>query len=90
MLTESEARKTWCPNVCATNYNRWFVLDDDHNLTDQPHPDCCCIASRCMMWEWDKYVMFFPETNSLQTASAIDFKAVGAPKGDCGLKRGQP
>ncbi len=58
MKTEAEARKLWCPMV----------------RTGEPPTNTAarCIASRCMMWEWDKNVMFFPETNSLRMASVLD------------------
>ncbi len=86
MKTEAEANKLWCPMVRYGGGGD-ESLGNDYLMANNIGAKCG--ASRCMMWRWDKYVMFFPETNSLQTASAIDGKAVGAPKGFCGLG-GQP
>ncbi len=80
MDTEKRASEKWCPMTAPEDlHGSPRIAAAGHN----------CIASGCMMWRWDKYVMFFPETNSLRTASVIDGKDLGAPKGFCGL-RGQP
>ena len=50
-MTEDEARKKWCPMV------RWTSHDCEAKYAD-PFENrgeaCNCIASECMMWQWEK------------------------------------
>jgi len=49
ICTEEEARKKWCPHK-ANEAACFFVSGNEESLTENPD---CCIASDCMMWEWE-------------------------------------
>jgi len=41
MHTEEEAKKLWCPRTGGSNLRHETL-----------HPSECCIASKCMAWNW--------------------------------------
>jgi len=77
MLTEDQARKTWCPmtrvifmedgNIPAdqTSWNR--LQPNVQKTSVKTGPTVSCLASQCAMWRWS------------------NLKADGADTGFCGL-----
>ena len=56
--TEAEARLLWCPlaryvgDEHGVGLNRWPMAHMPGREDLNP-PECCCIASECMLWRWD-------------------------------------
>jgi hypothetical protein len=51
--TEAEAKKLWCPMVRVVSedgagYNRFSGNKNEYDPIDH-----ACIASKCMMWQWE-------------------------------------
>ena len=94
MHLEKDAERTWCPWVRESDenmgsFNRWNLMirkDDKPTDTEKLNPGCCCIASRCAMWEWHPDVKFFPSPNKLLMSN--NGMPDGDPVGYCGLKKG--
>ena len=78
ICTEEEARKKWCPKYqVAQRFNN--LISNRGGFGD----DCRCIASGCMMWEWETEQAFFDARDG-------SWKREGTErKGYCGL-RGRP
>jgi hypothetical protein len=69
IVTESEARKKWCPfarvllpvnqagNRISTFHLQLAKKSDprDHEYYLQQEADCNCLGSRCMAWRWAGY-----------------------------------
>ena len=77
-MTEAEAREKWCPHVRAVLIDKQnddvgiaahnTMFDEDAKQHFAGH----CIASSCMMWEWDEGKAAIGKPPDI---------------GDCGLKR---
>lgn len=58
-MTEQEAKTKWCPMVRSSSfsnnapYAESAVNRNDAGKTDEQR--FSCIASDCMLWEWDGY-----------------------------------
>lgn len=61
-LTETEARKKWCPFVRLSDIGYpAFNREKRHAHDPELNPENCgCIASECMAWRWvDGYELGF-------------------------------
>jgi hypothetical protein len=79
LLTETEAKKKWCPYARATGDNRAFVKTDP----SKPPAACSCIASLCMAWRWGEVEPSQRKTNhEHRTASSpLGWRAADVPAG---------
>lgn len=58
MLTEAAAREKWCPWARTYSFEEFRLgpAMASTNRTEDGGIDgiCLCIASECMMWQWDE------------------------------------
>ncbi len=95
MHTEKEASEKWCPmvrgsySVPATEAHHGLCGNRDVN--GGSIPNCNCIASRCMMWDWGGIRMPDGSHNtSAKAAGAAEFGQLNPSEqaiGDCARKR---
>ena len=57
-MTEDEAKTKWCPHVryAIPSEVAWVANKYDHPVHMEK---CMCIASDCMMWEWENEAEYF-------------------------------
>src|SRR5215471_17188156 len=76
-VTESEAKKLWCPMARVVSddggsYNR-VSMSDVKLLPDSAR----CVASQCMMWQWDFSSQ--PDNQNADTAASLAIKPRSRP-----------
>lgn len=58
LMTEEQARETWCPFVrIALDYGDYATAGNRGwaDKTDHLYKDCRCLASKCMAWRWSSF-----------------------------------
>ena len=76
LLTETEAKKKWCPHVRAA------ISHEDNNACNagvegsRVPSYSCCVGSGCMMWRWAEDI---PRRRWVNTANGNDMTDPGSP-----------
>lgn len=91
MYTEDKAKTKWCPHALlpgeepGVSYNRHHLEASDFIIQHGTN----CIASDCMMWQWDENNWQCPECSTWFNSETIchEKTTIHKQNGHCGLTK---